>query len=211
MKPILLSLVIVFSLLSCKNETALPSKNETVLSIKKEAKIEEPLPLSKKVFPLSKPIKLVKSEAFINKLFVDEFSNLSLKKYKCRPQPNGIIYGDINGDKNVDVLVRYSVNDDEQQSWVASGWLIIFSNDKKELDKFIFFDWSSGHGARNDFDLGFPESIINGEIKSTIDVYAEDDANCCPSIKREITYSLDNELYTLDSHFVDTKEVSNGE
>ena len=200
MKISLLSVLFMFLLWSCKNDTKI-----------KESSCKMEAPLSKKVFPLSKPIKLIQSESFIKKFFVDEFSNLSLKKYKCRPQPNGIIYGDINGDNNIDVLVRYSVDDDEQKTWVACGWLIAFSNDKNELNKFIYFDWSSGQGARNDSDLGFPESIINGEIKSTLDVYATDDASCCPSIKREMTYGLDKELYTLDSHFVDTKEISTEE
>ncbi|MFH6970874.1 hypothetical protein DR871_013870 [Flavobacterium petrolei] len=167
------------------------------------------IPLDKKVHPVSNPIKLIHSETFINKLFVNEFSNLYPKNYKCVPQPDGTRYGDINGDNNIDVLIRYTVEDNTQNTWAACGWIMAFSNDKKELDKFIYFDWSSGPGSRNDQDLGFPVSINNGQIKSTLNIYASEDANCCPSIKREITYYLDKELYILDSHFVDTKDESN--
>jgi hypothetical protein len=50
------------------------------------------LPLDKKLYTISNPVKLIKSESFINKLFINEFSNLSRKNINVIPQPDGIIY-----------------------------------------------------------------------------------------------------------------------
>jgi hypothetical protein len=75
---------------------------------KNEGIVELPLivnlPLDKKLYHISNPVKLIKSESFINKLFINEFSNFIPKKYKCMPQPDGIIYGDT--EDNIDVLME---------------------------------------------------------------------------------------------------------
>jgi hypothetical protein len=69
------------------------------------------------------------------KLLLNELSEIYPKKYTCSIVPDGIVKGDINGDGFEDVLFRYTVDDMENQTWVACGWYIAFSNNKIEFEK----------------------------------------------------------------------------
>lgn len=127
--------------------------------------------------------------------FLAEISDFYPEKYECSSPEGSIIRGDINKDGNEDILFRYSVDDVENRAWVACGWFVAFSKNKKEFENFVFYDWSSGSGgAPTQFDFGFPNAIKDGIIYSEIDDYKENDASCCPSIKRKMTFSFDKEL-----------------
>jgi hypothetical protein len=117
-------------------------------------------------------------------------------KYSCKLM-KGII-GDMNHDNQQDVLYRYSVDDIENQTWVACGWLLVFKNKNKEVANYQFFDWSSGRCARSDYDLGFPIKIENNIIYSEFTNYSSDDACCCPSIHKTLKLSYNPELQLLD-------------
>jgi hypothetical protein len=142
---------------------------------------------------------VIKKETNISesKKLLEELSKNYSNKYTCDIAPESTILGDINGDGVNDILFRYMVDDIENQTWVACGWLIAFGNNSNEYDSYIFFDWSSGPCSRTQFDLGFPSSINDGVISSSIDDYAEDDACCCPSIKREMKFNYDKEFQLL--------------
>lgn len=131
------------------------------------------------------------------KLLLNELSENYPKKYTCSIVPDGIVKGDINGDGFEDVLFRYTVDDLENQTWVACGWYIAFSNNKSEFEKYIYFDWSSGRCAPSLLDLGIPTSIENGVISSHIDDYDTNDDCCCPSIKRNMKFTYDKEFNFL--------------
>lgn len=131
------------------------------------------------------------------KLLQVELAKNYPKKYSCSITPESILKGDINGDGLEDVLFRYSVDDIENQTWLACGWFIAFSNDKNEFENYIYFDWSSGKCAPALFDLGFPTSINDGFISSYIDDYDKDDGCCCPSIKRKMKFTYDKEFNFL--------------
>jgi hypothetical protein len=135
-----------------------------------------------------------KSENDNTKLFLTELSKYYPEKYECSTPDDSVIRGDINQDGYEDILFRYSVDDIENRTWVACGWFIAFSDKEKNYNEYIFYDWSSGQGAPTQLDYGFPTSINNGIIYSNIDDYNEDDASCCPSIKREMSFLFDKEL-----------------
>lgn len=127
--------------------------------------------------------------------FLNEISNFYPEKYECSTPEGSELRGDINQDGNEDILFRYSVDDVENRTWVACGWFIAFSNKKKEFENFVFYDWSSGSGgAPRQFDFGFPTAIRDGIVYSEIEDYKENDASCCPSIKRKISFSFDKNL-----------------
>lgn len=138
------------------------------------------------------------------KVLLTELSNSYPKKYTCSIVPDGILKGDINGDGFEDVLFRYTVDDMENQTWVACGWLIAFSNSKNEYDEYIYFDWSSGECSPSLFDLGFPTSIIGGVISSKIDDYDTNDDCCCPSVKRTMKFTYDKEFNFLSLSNIET-------
>lgn len=139
-----------------------------------------------------------------SKVLLTELSNNYPKKYTCSIFPDGILKGDINRDGFEDVLFRYTVDDVENQTWVACGWFIAFSNSKNEYDKYIYFDWSSGPCAQSQFDLGFPKSILDGVISSNIDDYDTDDGCCCPSIKRTMKFTYEKEFNFLSLLKIET-------
>ena len=92
----------------------------------------------------------------------------------------------------------------ESRTWVACGWFIAFSNGKKGFDNYTFYDWSSGRGSPTQFDFGFPISIKNGVIYSSIDDYSAEDALCCPSIKRNMSFLYDKELALMSIINIET-------
>jgi len=139
-----------------------------------------------------------------SKVLLTELSNNYSKKYTCSIVPDCILKGDIDGDGFEDILFRYAVDDMENQTWVACGWFIAFSNSKNEFDKYIYFDWSSGKCSPSLFDLGFPTSIIDGVISSKIDDYDTNDACCCPSIKRTMKFTYDKEFNFLSPLKIET-------
>ena len=188
------SLIIFLTLMGFKNET----KQLIVKNNIKET-------LVKKSYTVSEPIELIKSEDFIKNLFAKELSGFYGNKHNCEPNPDGTIYGDINGDNKIDLLTRYTIYSRVEQTWHSAGWLIALSNDKGQLEKFCFFDWSSGRGSRNNLDMGFPISIESGSIYASKDEYADQDASCCPSVEYKIQYTFDTELCLLDGYIVETK------
>jgi hypothetical protein len=140
-----------------------------------------------------------------SKQLLEELSKNYSKQYTCDIAPESTVFGDINDDGVDDVLFRYSVTDIETKNWPVCGWLIAFSNESNEYESYMFFDWISGHCSQRHFDLGFPVSINNGVITSSIDDYAEGDACCCPSIKRNLKFVFENEFQILSPMNIETK------
>jgi hypothetical protein len=191
---ITVAIIIIITFIRCKNETTQVTEN-----------IDHKESLVKKSYTFSKPLRLIQSEDFIEKLFANELSKFYGKKYSCEPSPDATVYGDINGDGKIDIITRYVVYFHEEQTWYGAGWLIAFSNDIGELENFYFIDWSSDKGSRNTLDLGFPVSIENGSIIAKKDEYREEDASCCPSFETKISYTFDDKLQLLDGYIVDKK------
>ncbi len=182
-KHILKSLIFLLILASCKNEV-------------KEAKSNSSTDQKSKLISIHQKIIIQKGTSDKN-LLLNELSENYPQKYTCSIVPDGVVKGDINGDGFEDVLFRYTVDDIENQTWLACGWFIAFSNDKNEFKNYIYFDWSSGKCAPALFDLGFPTSINEGVISSNVDDYDKDDACCCPSIKRNMKFTYDKEFNFL--------------
>lgn len=122
------------------------------------------------------------------------------KKFTCDLDSSTRLIGDLNEDGISDILYRYTVNDIENQTWVACGWIIVFKNKADEFENYQLFDWSSGRCAKATMDFGIPTKIENGIIYSEIDDYDFDagDACCCPSIHRKMTFTYNKELNFLD-------------
>jgi hypothetical protein len=177
------SLIALLVFTSCKTE---PKEVEKAIDKSEKSKL----------ISIQQKIRMQKDNSD-TKLLLNELSENYPKKYTCSIVPDGIVKGDINGDGFEDVLFRYTVDDMENQTWVACGWYIAFSNNKIEFEKYIYFDWSSGRCAQGQFDLGFPTSIVNGVISSNIDDYDTNDDCCCPSIKRSMQFTYDKEFNFL--------------
>ena len=159
---------------------------------------------STRLFLTSAPIKKAGNNDVSIQL-LEELTKHYTKKYTCEMAQETMIFGDINDDGIDDVLFRYSVTDKETQNWPISGWLIAFSNKSNEYNSYIFFDWTSGHCSQRQFDLGFPVSIDQGVISSSIDDYAENDPCCCPSIKRNMTFAYDKEFQIISPLNIENK------
>jgi hypothetical protein len=197
MKRYIFSTLAIFLILaSCKNELKQTNLTSSTDQKSKLISIEQ---------------KIVNQKDDDKKLLLNELSENYPKKYTCSIVPDGILKGDINGDGFEDVLFRYTVDDMENQTWLASGWFIAFSNNKSEFEKYIYFDWSSGSCAPNQFDLGFPTAIQNGVISSNIDDYGKNDDCCCPSIKRNMKFTYDKEFNFLSLSNIETTKQANNE
>jgi hypothetical protein len=183
---------------SCKNET----KSVKADLEKKQEKT--------KLISIQQKITIQKGTSD-TKILLNVLSENYPQKYTCSIVPNGIIKGDINGDGFEDILFRYTVDEMENRTWVACGWCIVFSNNKSELEKYIYFDWSSGPCAPSLLDLGFPTSIENGVISSNIDDYDSNDDCCCPSIKRNMKFTYDMEFNFLSLSKIETIKQNNNE
>lgn len=196
-KHLFKSLIIVLILASC-NKGSKEIKSSPITDVKS------------KLISITQKI-IIQKDNSDTKVLLAELSNNYPKKYTCSIVPDGILKGDINGDGFEDVLFRYSIDDMKNQTWVACGWFIAFSNNKNEYNKYIYFDWSSGRCAQSLLDLGFPTSIDNGVISSNIDDYDSNDGCCCPSIKRNMQFTYDKEFNFLSPSKIETTKQSNNE
>jgi hypothetical protein len=182
-KHLFKSLIIVLILASC-NKGSKEIKSSPITDVKS------------KLISITQKI-IIQKDSSDTKVLLTELSNNYPKKYTCSIVPEATLKGDLNSDGFEDVLFRYTVDDIENQTWVACGWLIAFSNSKNEYDEYIYFDWSSGECSPSLFDLGFPTSIIGGVISSKIDDYDTNDDCCCPSVKRTMKFTYDKEFNFL--------------
>lgn len=196
-KHIFKILIFLLTLSSCKNES-------------KEIKSTSSTDQKSKLISINQKI-INQKDNSDTKILLNELSTNYLKKYTCTIVPDGILKGDINGDGFEDVLFRYSIDDMENQEWLACGWFIAFSDSKNEYKNYIYFDWSSGRCARGLLDLGFPTSIENGVISSNIDDYDNNDDCCCPSIKRNMKFTYDKEFNFLSLSKIVTIKQNNNE
>lgn len=195
-KNIFKILIFLLILASCKNEL-------------KEIKPTSSTDQKSKLISIQQKI-IIQKDKSDTKILLNKLSENYPKKYTCSIVPDGVVKGDINGDGFEDVIFRYTVDDMENQTWLACGWCIVFSNNKSEYDKYIYFDWSSGPCAPSLLDLGFPTSIENGLISSNIDDYESNDDCCCPSIKRNMKFTYDKEFNFLSPSKIETiKQINN--
>lgn len=196
-KHIFKILFFLLTLASCKNEL-------------KETKSTSSTDQKSKLITIHQKI-IIQKDNSDTKILVNKLSENYPKKYTCSIVPDGVVKGDINGDGFEDVLFRYTVDDMENQTWLACGWFIAFSNNKSEFEKYIYFDWSCGRCAPTLLDLGFPKSIENGVISSNIDDYDTNDECCCPSVKRNMKFTYDKEFHFLSPSKIETIKQSNNE
>lgn len=107
------------------------------------------------------------------------YSNLIISKIK-----SNYIFGDLNNDGKVDLIASVNANTGGSGSW-DELFVFINENGKYELKTITSsFDLAICKGGSREGQF-YPKEIKNGVVIGTSVCYADDDAHCCPSIKKE--------------------------
>ena len=120
------------------------------------------------------------------------YSNISIPKMKSE-----YLFGDLNNDGKEDIIASIYADSGGSATWLE--YVTLISEDNQYVLKSVAssFDLAICNGGSHDGQF-YPKEIKGGIIYGTSVCYTDEDAHCCPSIKKEnnVVYKKDKLVKT---------------